>query len=284
MSAPAPAATDEIASAATGVAPIEILGNPSPPNGGDSAPRTMDAGVAFENHAATPATSIDFTYLFIDANGAAVGEEHTSTRGRFAPRVPIAGDRSATAHFPGYASGSVLYVGDQDTNLYEPIEHILVSVDNATFADGSKWQGKTRESSALPPQTTHDPSTDAAHIRILRIVSRRADSLYDRVDTALSFANDNEKRIDAIQFAYTFYDRDGNVIQHQTALARGAYPRGAISTLNPSTRITYRGVVIDGGSVWLGWGDAAQYVARITAGVDAIRFADGTVWTAPSPG
>jgi hypothetical protein len=283
-SAPAPGGTDVTSSRASGTAPIEILGNPSPPNGADSAPRTMDAGVAFENHATTPATSIDFTYLFIDANGAAVGEEHTSTRGRFAPQVAIEGDRAASAHFPGYASGSVLYVGDQDTNIYEPIEHIVVSVDDATFADGSKWQGKTRDSSASPPQTTHDPSADAAHIRILRITSQRANSLYDRVDTALSFANDNEKRIDAIQFAYTFYDRDGNVIQHQTALARGAYPHGAISTLNPSTRITFRGVVMDGGSVWLGWGDSAQYVARITASVDAMRFADGTIWTSPPPG
>jgi hypothetical protein len=280
-SAPAPAGTDVTSSPASGNAPIEILGNPSPPNG-DSAPRTMDAGVAFENRAATPATSIDFTYLFVDANGAAVGEEHTSTRGRFAPQIPIERDRSASAHFPGYATGSVLYVGDQDTSIYEPIEHIIVSVDDATFADGSKWQGKTRESSALPPQTTHDPSTDAAHIRILSIASQRAVSLYDRVDTALSFANDNEKRIDAIQFVYTFYDRDGNVIQRQTALARGAYPHGAISTLNPSTRITFRGVVMNGGSVWLGWGDSAQYVARITAGVDAIRFADGTIWTSPA--
>jgi hypothetical protein len=281
--APAPAGTDVTSSGASGAAPIQILGNPSPPNGADSAPRTMDAGVSFENHATSPATSIDFTYLFIDANGAAVGEEHTSTRGRFAPQIAIESSRAASAHFPGYASGSVLYVGDQDTNIYEPIEHIIVSVDDATFADGSKWQGKTRDSSASPPQTTHDPSTDAGHIRILRIASRRANSVYDRVDTSLSFANDNEKRIDAIQFAYTFYDRDGNVIQHQTALARGAYPHGAISTLNPSTRITFRGVVVNGGSVWLGWGDSAQYVARITAGVDAIRFADGTIWTAPSP-
>ena len=269
--APAPAGTDETSSAADGASPIEILSG------------TAAAGMAFENHAATAATSIDFTYLFVDANGAAIGEEHTSTRGRFAPQVAIEGNRAASARFPNYASGSVLYVGDQDTNAYEPIEHIIVSVDDATFADGSKWQGKTRESSALPPQTTHDPSTDAAHIRILRIASQRADSLYDRVDTSLSFANDNEKRIDAIQFAYTFYDRDGDVIQHQTALVRGAYPHGAISTLNPSTRITFRGVVMNGGSVWLGWGDAAQYVARITASVDAIRFADGTIWTSTAP-
>ncbi len=269
--APAPAGTDETSGPASGASPIEILSS------------TADAGLTFENHAAAAATSIEFTYLLIDGNGAAIGEEHTSTRGRFAPQVAIVHDRAASAHFPSYASGSVLYAGDQDTNLYEPIAHILVSVDDATFADGSKWQGKTRETSALPPQTTHDPSTDAAHIRILRIVSQRANSLYDRVDTALSFANDNEKRIDAIQFAYTFYDRDGNPIQHQTALVRGAYPHGAISTLNTSTRITFRGVVMNGGSVWLGWGDAAQYVARITAGVDAIRFADGTIWTAPAP-
>jgi len=72
------------------------------------------------------------------------------------------------------------------------------------------------------------------------------------------------------------------VIQHQTALVRGAYPHGAIATLNPATRITYRGVVMNGGSVWLGWGDA-QYVARITVGVDAIRFADGTIWTSAKP-
>lgn len=281
---PAPAGTDVTSSAASGAAPIEILGDVTPATGADTGPRTIDAGVSFENHAATPATSIDFTYLFLDANGAAVGEEHTSARGRFAPQVPIERDAAAGAHFPGYSSGSVLYVGDQDTNIYEPIEHIVVSVDDATFADGSKWEGKTRDTSALPPQTTHDQSTDAAHIRILRIVSQRANSLYDRVNTALSFANDNEKGIDAIQFGYTFYDRDGNVIQHQTAIVRGAYPHGAISTLNPATRITFRGVVMNGGSVWLGWGDAAQYVARITASVDDIRFTDGTIWTALGPG
>jgi hypothetical protein len=39
---------------------------------------------------------------------------------------------------------------------------------------------------------------------------------------------------------------------------------------------------MNGGSVWLGWGDA-QYVARITVGVDAIRFADGTIWTSAKP-
>jgi|GEM_PF-4638221 hypothetical protein len=284
MTAPAPAGTDITSSPASGSAPIEVLGDVTPATGADTAPQTMDAGVAFENHAATPATSIDFTYLFVDANGAAIAEEHTSTRGRFAPQVPIERDPAASAHFPGYASGSVLYVGDQDTNLYEPIEHIVVSVDDATFADGSKWEGKTRDSSAQPPQVAHDPSTDAAHIRILRIVSQRANSLYDRVDTALSFANDNERRIDAIQFGYTFYDRDGNVIQHQTAIVRGAYSHGAISTLNPATRITFRGVVMNGGSVWLGWGDAAQYVARIIASVDDIRFADGTIWTSASPG
>jgi hypothetical protein len=39
---------------------------------------------------------------------------------------------------------------------------------------------------------------------------------------------------------------------------------------------------MDGGSVWMGWGSRAEYVARIVVGVDAILYSDGTTWNAKS--
>ncbi len=275
---PAPAATVIAGDAASARAPIEILGNSSPSSAASGAPGTIAEAVWFENIAATPATSIDFTWLFVDANGAVIGEEQTSTRGRFQPYVPVERNATSDAHFSGYASGESLYIGDEDTNLYDPVDHVVVMIDNATFADGSTWHARSRQSNALPPQGESDPSVSAAHLRITRIASTRAASLYDRFDTRFSFANDSSKRIDAIEFTYTFYDIDGDIILQQPAVVRGAYPRGAVSTLNPATRIRVRGVVMDGGSVWMGWGSRPQYVAKIVIGVDAIRYSDGTIW------
>lgn len=280
--ASAPAATDLSGDPASATAPIEILGSLAPSSAAAGAPGTIVEGVSFKNVAAAPATSIDFTWLFLDANGAAIGEEQTSTRGRFAPNVPVERGTTADAHFTGYASGESLYIGDEDTNLYEPVDHIVVMIDNATFADGSAWHARTRQSNALPPEMTHDSSATAAHIRITRIRPARANSQYDRVDTLLSFANDSTKRIAAIEFTYAFYNLDGSVIFQQSAIVRGAYAHGAVSTLNPSTRIRSRGVVMDGGSVWMGWGSRAEYVARIVVGVDAILYSDGTTWNAKS--
>jgi len=280
--ASAPAATNMAGDPASATAPIEILGNLLPSSAAAGSPGTIDEGVSFENRAAAPATSIDFTWLFVDANGAVIGEEQTSTRGRFAPNVPVERNGTADAHFTGYASGESLYIGDEDTNLYEPVDHVVVMIDNATFSDGTTWHARTRQSNALPPRMTYDTSASAAHIRITRIRPARANSQYDRVDTLLSFANDSAKRIAAIEFTYAFYNLDGNVIFQQSAVVRGAYAHGAISTLNPSTRIRSRGVVMDRGSVWMGWGSRAEYVAKIVAGVDAIRYSDGTTWNAPS--
>jgi hypothetical protein len=274
----APAATDVVETPGSATAPIEILGNPLPSAAADTTPRVIDEGIAFRNLAAAPATSIDFTWDFIDANGAVVGEERTSARGRFGHDVPV--EQDAAVRFPGYASGESLYVADEDTNAFDPVDHLAVAIDNATFADGSAWHGKTRSSNALPPQLVHDPSTTAAHVRITRIQSSRANSLYDRVDTLLSFANDGPKRIDAIEFTYAFYDLDGDVLFQQPVVVRGAYGHGAVSTLNPSTRVRCKGVVTDGGSVWVGWGSRAQYVAKIVIGVDAIGYSDGTIWSA----
>ena len=277
--ASAPAATDIAADPASAAAPIEILSNQLPASATSAAPGPLDENVAFRDLAGTPATSVDFTWLFIDANGAVVGEQRTSTRGSFAPNVA---ERSAgaAAHFSGYASGTSLYVADEDTNLYDPIDHVMVSVDNATFADGSSWHGTSRLADALPPAMTYDPSAAAAHIRITRIAPVRAKSLYDRVDTLLSFANDNAKRIDTIEFTYSFRDLDGNEIDRRPVVVRGAYAHGSISTLNPATRVRFKGVVMKRGSVWMGWGSKAQYVAKISVGVDAIRYADGTTWSA----
>jgi hypothetical protein len=273
------AATDIAGSPASASAPIEILGSPLPSSAAGSAPGAVAEPLWFEDLAATPATSIDFTWLFVDANGAVIGEEQTSTRGRFAPDVPVERSASAYAHLTGYASGESLFIGDDQTNLYDPVDHVVVMVDNATFADGSAWHADARRSNASPPQLSSDPSVSAAHIRITRVASARANSQYDRVETRLSFANDSEKRIDAIQFDYTFYDVDGNVLFQQPALVRGAYAHGAVSTLNPSTGVSVRGVVMNGGSLWMGWGSHPEYVARIVVGVDAIRYSDGTIWT-----
>jgi hypothetical protein len=280
--ASAPAATDITGDSASATAPIEILGNSLPSSAASGAPGAIDEGVSFKNLASSPATSIDFTWFFVDANGAVIGEEQTSTRGRFAPNVPVERGTTADAHLTGYASGESLYIGDEDTNLYEPVEHVVVMIDNATFADGSAWHARTRQSNALPPQMSSDPSATAAHIRITRIHPARANSQYDRVDTLLSFANDSTKRIAAIEFTYDFYNLDGNMIFQQSAVVRGAYAHGAVSTLNPSTRIRSRGVVMDGGSVWMGWGSSAEYVAKIVVGVGAIRYSDGTMWSAKS--
>jgi len=274
---PVTAETDVSLDPASATSPILVRGD-ALPGDGNATPHTMDAGMSFENRAGAAATSVDFTWLFIDANGDAIGEEHTSTRGHFAPYVPVARNAAEQVRFPGYASGDSLYIDDADTNIFEPVEQILIAVDNATFADGSEWHGKTRQTSAPPTQVMYDPSAQAAHIRIVRIQSTKADSLYDRFDTLLTFTNDNTKRIDAIQFEYRFYDYDGDVIEQQTAVVRGVYPHGAISTLNPQTRVTNRGVVVNGSSVWLGWGSDAQYVAKIAAGVTAIRYTDGTTW------
>jgi hypothetical protein len=238
----------------------------------------VDEAVWFKDLAATPATSVDFTWLFVDANGAVIGEEQTSTRGRFAPNVVVERSASADAHLLGYATGDSLYIGDDETNLYDPVDHVIVMVDNATFADGSAWHASVRQTNAAPPRLLVDPSVSASHLRITRIASARANSQYDRVETRLSFANDSEKRIDAIEFTYTFYDVDGNVIFQQPTIVRGAYAHGAVSTLNPSTGVSVRGVMMNGGSIWMGWGSHPQYVARIVVGVDAIRYTDGTLW------
>jgi hypothetical protein len=273
----APAATDIVGVPDPAAGPIEILGNPLPASGASDSPGRIDEAVAFENTAAAPATSIDFTWLFVDANGAVVGEEQTSTRGRFAPNVPVESSAAADAHLTGYSTGDSLYIDDEDTNLYDPVDHVIVVIDNATFADGSAWHGDARRSNALPPQLQYEPSVTAAHLRITRIRTARADRQYDSIDTLLSFANDSTKRIDAIEFTYTFYDPDGSMLLAQPVLVRGAYPHG-VSTLNPATRVRVRGVVMDGGSVWMGWGSHPQYVAKIVVGVDAIRYSDGTVW------
>ena len=278
----APAATDVSGDPASATAPIEILGNPLPSAAAGDTPRTISEEVSFKNNAAVAATSIDFTWLFLDANGAVIGEQKTATHGRFAPNASIERNAASAAHVPGYASGEALFVGDEDTNVYEPVGHVAVMIDNATFADGSAWHSKTRQSNAPATQMEHDPSATAAHIRITRIRPMRANSLYDRVDTLLSFANDSSKRIDAIEFTYTFYDVDGNVIFQQPAIVRGAYPHGAVSTLNAATRVRMKGVVMNGGSVWMGWGDSAEYVAKIVAGVNAIRYSDGSNWNANS--
>jgi hypothetical protein len=278
----APAATDIAGDAASATAPIEIIGNPLPSSFAAGGPGTIDEAAWFENTAATAATSIDFTWLFVDANGAVIGEEQTSTRGRFAPNVPVERSETSDAHFSGYALGESLFIADEDTNLYDPVDHVIVMIDNATFADGSAWHARTRQSNALPPQLTYDPSVAAAHLRITRIQSTRANSQYDRVDTRLSFTNDSAKRIDAVEFTYTFYNLDGDVIFQQPAVVRGAYAHGAVSTLNPSTLIRVRGVVMDGGSIWVGWGSRPQYVAKIVVGVDAIQYSNGTMWSAKS--
>lgn len=275
----APAATDLTGDPASASAPIQILANPLPSSAAADTPGMVDEAVWFKDIAATPATSVDFTWLFVDANGAVIGEEQTSTHGRFAPNVPVERSASADAHLTGFASGESLYIGDDETNLYDPVDHVIVMVDNASFADGSTWHAKVRQSNALPPRLSSDPSVTAAHLRITRIESARANSQYDRVETRLSFANDSAKRIDAIEFTYTFYDLDGNVLFQQPAIVRGAYAHGAVSTLNPSTAVFVRGVVMNGGSVWMGWGSRPQYVARIVVGVDAIRYSDGTIWS-----
>lgn len=274
------AATDESGDPASATAPIEVLGDPLPSNAADRGPRTVTEAVAFKNNAAVAATSIDFTWLFLDANGAIIGEQRTEARGRFAPNASIRGNAAAAAHVPGYASGAALFVGDEDTNIYEPVGHVAVMIDNAAFSDGSAWHSKTRQSNAPPTRMEHDASATAARIRITRIKPARANSLYDRVDTLISFANDSTKRIDAIEFEYAFYDTDGNVIFQQPAVVRGAYAHGAISTLNPATRVRMKGVVMSGGSVWMGWGDSAAYVAKIVVGVNRIRYSDGSTWTA----
>jgi hypothetical protein len=275
----APAATDITGDPASASAPIEILGNPLASSTAPQTPGMVDEAVWFKDIAATPATSVDFTWLFVDGNGAVIGEEQTSTHGRFAPNVPVERSAPADAHVTGYASGESLYVGDEDTNLFDPVDHVVIMVDNATFADGSAWHADARRSNALPPRLSYDPSASAAHVRITRIASARANDQYDRVETRLSFANEGTKRIDAIQFTYTFYGLDGSVLYQQPALVRGANAHGAVSTLNPSTRVIVRGVVMNGGSVWLGWGSRPQYVANIVVGVDAIRYSDGTIWT-----
>jgi hypothetical protein len=273
------AGTDITGDPASASAPIEILGSPLPASGAAGAPGAIAEAVWFKDLAATSATSVDFTWLFVDANGAVIGEEQTSARGRFAPNVPVEHSVTADAHLTGYATGDALFIGDDQTNLYDPVDHVLVMVDNATFADGSAWHADARRSNASPPVLSADPSVNAAHLRITRVASARANSEYDRVETRLSFANDSEKRIDAVLFTYTFYDVDGNVLFQQPALVRGAYAHGAVSTLNPSTGVSIRGVVMNGGSVWMGWGSRPQYVARIVVGVDAIRYSDGTLWT-----
>jgi hypothetical protein len=211
--------------------------------------------------------------VFTDANGGIVAEEHTAARGRFRPAQPAA----ARVNFRGYTSGSEVFMADPETNAYVPIQQISVVVDGATFTDGSVWQGKARQPFALPPEGFADATAQAAGIRVLRIQSKVDAEPYDRVDTRLSFANDNAKRIDAIQFAYTFYDQYGDVIFRNTTLVRGVYPRGAISTLNPMTSVTYKGVVMNRGSLWLGWGPNPAYVAHIGIGVDAVRYSDGSV-------
>ena len=275
--AAAPAGTDVTLDGVSAASPIEIRGDALPVGNGAGA-RTVDAGVSFENHAAASATSVDFTWVFLDANGATVGEEHTAMRGQFRPSQSA----SAQVQFPGYTTGSVVYVADSDTNTYVPLEHISVVVDDATFADGSVWEGKARQTFAPPPEGFSDASAAAVHIRVLRIATTRDETPYDRVDTRLSFASDNKKRIDAIQFAYTFYDQYGNVIFQGTSIARGVYPRGAISTLNPMTQVTYSGVVMNRGSVWLGWGPDPEFVAKIGVGVNAVLYSDGSTWLAPS--
>jgi hypothetical protein len=276
----APAATDLAEDAASATSPIEVLGDPVP-SANASAPTTINEDVAFENRAAVTATSVDFTWDFIDANGAVIAEEQTSTRGRFRPHVPER-NTAAAAHLTGYTSGESLYIGDAETNAYVPVDHVAVMIDNATFADGSVWHAGTRESNALPPQLLSDSSARSAHIRITRIRSERASSRYNGVDTVLSFANDGNKRIDAIKFTYSFYDLNGNLIFLQPAVVRGAYAHGAVSTLNAASRVRMKGVVLRRGSVWLGWGDRADYVAKIVVGVGAIQYSDGTIWTANS--
>jgi hypothetical protein len=274
----APAATDLAEDAGSATSPIEVLGTPVP-SASSAAPTTISEDVAFENRAAVSATAIDFTWFFVDANGAVIAEEQTSTHGRFKPNVPER-DAAAAAHLTGYTSGESLYIGDAETNEYVPVDHVSVMIDNATFADGSTWHSGTRESNALPPQLLSDASARAAHIRITRIQTERASSRYDGVETRLSFANDNHKHINAIQFMYSFYDLNGNLIFLQPAVVRGAYAHGAISTLNPSSGVFVKGVVLNRGSVWLGWGDRAEYVAKIVVGVGAIQYSDGTTWSA----
>lgn len=264
--APAPAGTAVTLDPASGASPIEVRG--------DALPTGNSAGVSFVNLAAAAATSVDFTWVFLDANGSTVAEEHTSASGRFRQSRPA----STQVRFAGFSSGQAVYIADPDTNIYVPIERISVVVDGATFADGAVWQGKARQAYAPPPEGFSDASAAAAGIRVLAIRSTRADDRYDRVDTRLSFASDNRKRIDAIQFAYTFYDQYGDVIFTGTSVVRGVYPRGAISTLNPMTRVTYKGVVMKRGSLWVGWGSDPAYVAKIGVGVNAVLYSDGTTW------
>lgn len=263
----APAATDLTQASESGSGPIQIL-SPSP-----------FTSVRFEDLDAAAATSVDFTWLFVDANGAVIAEAETSAHGRFAPNVPAEGSAPAAERTSGYASGNSLYLGDEVSHIYVPIQHVIVAVDNATFSDGTAWHADTRQSNAAPPLLAADESVGDAHLRITRIQSERSADRYDAVDARFSFANEGKKHIDAVQFTYTFYGLDGSVLYTQPALVRGAYAHGAVSTLNPSTRVSVRGVVMNGGSVWLGWGSRAQYVASIVVGVDAIRYSDGTIWT-----
>lgn len=273
---PASAGTAVTLDASSGTSPIVVRGDAAPVSGG-SAPGSAAAGVAFENDADSAATSVDFTWVFVDGNGSIVAEERTTERGRFQP----ARSASARVRFAGYTTGSVAFVADPQTNAYVPVQRIGVVVDDATFADGSSWQGRARETFAPPPEGFADATVAAVKLRVLRIASTRAAGPYDRVDTRLSFANDSAKRIDAIEFAYTFYDLYGDALMENTAVVRGVYPRGAISTLNPMTRVEYPGVVLSRGSIWLGWGAEAEYVARIGIAVKAVRYSDGTTWFAP---
>jgi hypothetical protein len=275
----APAATDLTGDLASATSPIEVIGSPVPSASANSSePTAISEDVAFEDRASVAATAVDFTWFFVDANGAVIAEEQTSTRGRFTPNVPER-NAAAAAHLTGYTSGESLYIGDEGTNDYVPVDHVAVMVDNATFAS-SAWHAGTRESNALPPQLLSDSSARSAHIRITRIRVDRASNRYDRVDTLLSFANDNQKRINAIQFTYSFYDLNGNLIFLQPAVVRAAYAHGAISTLNSSSRVRSKGVVMNRGSVWMGWGDRAEYVSKIVVGVGAIQYSDGTTRSA----
>jgi hypothetical protein len=277
--APAKAGTDITGDPMSGSGPIEILASPLAAAAAGTSPGTVAEPVRFEDLATSAATSVDFTWLFVDANGHVIGEAQSSARGRFAPNVPVEGSAPAAAHVTGYASGAALFIADEQTHLYDPVAHVIVMVDNAAFADGSAWHADYLQSNALPPEFAYDASVAAAHLRITRIQTSRDPDQYDRIAARLSFANEGTKRIDAVEFTYTFYGLDGSVLFAQPALVRGAYAHGAVSTLNPSTRVSVKGVVMNGGSLWLGWGSHPQYVASIVVGVDAIRYSDGTIWT-----